>query len=120
MRIKLLGTAAGGGFPQWNCDCPNCRSARAGEARASPGLQCCVAVGDDQGDSLVPRRRLARHPSPSRGACRGERADLLAEALSTGSLLPSADLDQTLGLFVLREGEPLRVFATPAGSPRGL
>ena len=44
---------------------------------------------------------------------RGERADLLAESVVNGILLSSADLDQTLGLFVLREGEPLRVFATP-------
>ena len=113
MRIKLLGTAAGGGFPQWNCDCTNCRSARAGEARASPRLQCCVAVGDDEGDrwflvgaSPDIRAQVEALPRRSRGPARG--------SVVEGILLPSADLDQTLGLFVLREGEPLRVFATPA------
>jgi pyrroloquinoline quinone biosynthesis protein B len=113
MRVKLLGTAAGGGFPQWNCDCPNCRSARSREARASPRLQCCVAVGGDEGDrwflvgaspdiwaqiETLPRRLAG----PARGS------------VVEGILLPSADLDETLGLFVLREGEPIRVFATPA------
>ena len=113
MRIKLLGTAAGGGFPQWNCDCTNCRSARAREARASPRLQCCVAVGDDEGDrwfligaSPDILAQVEALPRRSKGPVRG--------SVVEGILLPSADLDQTLGLFALREGEPLRVFATPA------
>jgi pyrroloquinoline quinone biosynthesis protein B len=112
MRIKLLGTAAGGGFPQWNCDCANCRSARAGEARARPRLQCCVAVGDDQGArwflvgaSPDIRTQVESLPRRTSGPARG--------SVVNGIFLPSADLDQTLGLFVLREGEPLRVFATP-------
>src|SRR4051812_22594344 len=113
MRVKLLGTAAGGGFPQWNCDCPNCRSARAREARASPRLQCCVAVGDDAGArwflvgaSPDIRAQVEALPRRSGGPARG--------SVVEGILLPSADLDQALGLFVLREGDPSRVFATPA------
>ena len=113
MRIKLLGTAAGGGFPQWNCDCANCRSARAGDARASPRLQCCVAIGDDRADrwflvGASPDIRAQVEALPRR------RGGLARSSVVEGILLPSADLDQTLGLFVLREGEPLRVFATPA------
>ena len=114
MRVKLLGTAAGGGFPQWNCDCPNCRGARAGDPRASPRLQCCIAIGNDDGEhwflvgaspdiraqlEMLPRRE----PGPS---ARG--------SVVEGVLLPSGDIDQTLGLFALREGEPIRVFASPA------
>src|SRR5438045_461577 len=49
MRIRVLGSAAGGGFPQWNCGCANCRDVRAG----APGLvrrtQDCVAVSADGG-----------------------------------------------------------------------
>lgn len=113
MRVKLLGTAAGGGFPQWNCDCRNCRAARAGEARAAPRLQSCVAVGDESGASwfLIGaspdlRAQLESLPRPPGGPARIRVVE--------GILLPSADLDQVLGLFLLREGDPLRIFATPA------
>src|ERR1700688_2850879 len=47
MRIILLGTAAGGGLPQWNCNCPNCREARAGSTRVVPRTQSSVAVSAD-------------------------------------------------------------------------
>jgi pyrroloquinoline quinone biosynthesis protein B len=112
MRVKLLGTAAGGGFPQWNCDCRNCRSARAGETWASSRLQCSVAIGDDDGESWFligasPDIRAQVEALPRRSAMRARRR------VVEGILLPSADLDQTLGLFMLREGDPLRVFATP-------
>jgi pyrroloquinoline quinone biosynthesis protein B len=113
MRIKLLGTAAGGGFPQWNCACANCQRARTGEARARPRLQCCSAVADDRGErwflvgaSPDIRMQVEALPRQTGKTARG--------SVVQGILLPSADLDQTLGLFVLREGEPLRVFATPA------
>lgn len=113
MRVKLLGTAAGGGFPQWNCDCANCRCARLGDPRASPRLQACVAVGlDDEsgwfliGASPDVRAQLEMLPRPSQGRPRG--------SVVEGVLLASSDLDHVLGLFALREGEPLRVLATPA------
>ena len=47
MRIKVLGAAAGGGFPQWNCGCSNCSKARAGDPRLEPRTQECVAVSAD-------------------------------------------------------------------------
>ena len=47
MTIRLLGTAAGGGVPQWNCNCPVCREARAGTARVLPRTQSSVAVSAD-------------------------------------------------------------------------
>src|ERR1019366_9523893 len=47
MRIILLGTAAGGGLPQWNCNCPNCREARAGSTRVVPRTQSSAAVSAD-------------------------------------------------------------------------
>jgi pyrroloquinoline quinone biosynthesis protein B len=112
MRIKLLGTAAGGGFPQWNCDCPNCRAARLGDPRASTRFQACVAIGDDDGErwflvgaSPDIRAQLEMLPRPSGGRPRG--------SVVEGILLGAADLDQVLGLFALREGDPIRVFATP-------
>jgi pyrroloquinoline quinone biosynthesis protein B len=47
MRVVLLGTAAGGGFPQWNCWCPTCRVARDTPARAHPRTQSSIAVSAD-------------------------------------------------------------------------
>ncbi len=47
MRVHLLGTAAGGGFPQWNCHCPNCHGVRGATIRARPRTQTAVAVSGD-------------------------------------------------------------------------
>ncbi len=47
MRIRVLGSAAGGGFPQWNCGCPNCRGVRAGTVKATPRTQESVAISGD-------------------------------------------------------------------------
>src|SRR6266568_3470706 len=47
MSIRVLGSAAGGGFPQWNCGCPNCRGVRAGTLKAIPRTQESVAVSSD-------------------------------------------------------------------------
>ena len=47
MRVLVLGSAAGGGFPQWNCNCRGCRAARAGDGRALPRTQSSLAVSAD-------------------------------------------------------------------------
>src|SRR5438046_6584233 len=47
MRVKILGSAAGGGFPQWNCGCSNCRSVRAGNFHGKPRSQAEVALSAD-------------------------------------------------------------------------
>ena len=87
MRIRVLGSAAGGGFPQWNCGCPNCRGVRDGsDPRAVPRTQESVAVSAD-GDDWFLLNVLARDPPADRGvprpasaraaplADRGHRAD---------------------------------------------
>ena len=48
MRIRLLGSAAGGGVPQWNCNCAICREARAGKGRVLPRSQSSVAISADE------------------------------------------------------------------------
>jgi len=110
MRIRLLGTSAGGGFPQWNCACRVCLAAREGGAR--PRLQSSVAVSADglhwfllnaspdvrfQIEAFAPLR-------PPRGALRGSGIEAV--------LLTNADLDHTLGLLLLREGGALRTYAS--------
>ena len=48
MRVKILGSAAGGGFPQWNCACPNCRTVRAGTFHGQARTQTQVAFSEDE------------------------------------------------------------------------
>lgn len=110
MHIHLLGTAAGGGFPQWNCHCKNCRGLRSGTVRARPRLQSCLALSADGrrwfliGASPDIRAQIESFP-PLRpeGAVRGSGIE--------GVLLAGADLDHVLGLLVLREGGQLAIHA---------
>ncbi len=111
MRVRLLGTAAGGGFPQWNCACRNCRAVRSGDRRTLPRTQTCVALsGDDRRWFLVgasPDIRSQIESFPPLGV-----DDRVRGTALEGILLTSADLDQVLGLFFRREGGPLCVHAS--------
>jgi pyrroloquinoline quinone biosynthesis protein B len=114
MRIRLLGTAAGGGFPQWNCNCTNCRTARLDPATATPRTQSCIAVSSDGrrwflvNASPDIRSQIESFPPlhPPAGSVRGTGIAAV--------LLTNADLDHVLGLFNLRESGPLVVHATAA------
>src|SRR5690242_7243985 len=110
MHVIILGSAAGGGVPQWNCGCPNCRAARQdGHGRT----QSSVAVSAD-GERWVllnaspdVRTQLARHPALQP---RGARDTPIAAVILT-----DGEIDHTLGLMLLREsGAALPVYA-PAG-----
>ena len=119
MRVRLLGTAAGGGFPQWNCACRNCRAVRSGDRRTLPRTQACVALsGDDRRWFLVgasPDIRSQIESFPPLGV-----GDRVRGTALEGILLTSADLDQALGLFFLREGGPLCVHASGSVRPFAL
>jgi pyrroloquinoline quinone biosynthesis protein B len=110
MRIRVLGSAAGGGFPQWNCGCPNCRGLREGSVRAQARTQECVAVSADGGDWLLlncsPEIRQQVESFPGLHP-RGPRDSPIA-----GIVLTNGDLDHCLGLLSLRESHPLVVYAT--------
>ncbi|HEV2472604.1 MAG TPA: pyrroloquinoline quinone biosynthesis protein PqqB [Chthonomonadales bacterium] len=106
--MRLLGTAAGGGFPQWNCRCTNCRDSRENPKEAEPRLQSGIAVSAD-GDrwflvnaSPDIRFQVEAFP-PLRGNGNTGRGSAI-EAV----LLTNGDLDHTLGLVLLREGEKIR------------
>jgi pyrroloquinoline quinone biosynthesis protein B len=111
MRVKVLGSAAGGGFPQWNCGCSNCSRLRAGTLRGRPRTQTQVAVSGSQSAWFLLnaspdlRQQILRDPefAPSNGS----RGTPIA-----GIILTSADVDSVIGLLHLREFQPLRVFAT--------
>ena len=53
MRIRVLGSSAGGGFPQWNCNCPNCDGFRRGTLKAHARTQSSIAISADGSDWLL-------------------------------------------------------------------
>lgn len=112
MHVILLGTAAGGGFPQWNCWCPTCRIAREDPERARPRSQSSIAFSADGlrwflgNASPDVREQLSLLP---RAAVKGVR-----HVPVEGIVLTDAELDHTLGLTLLREGRLLQIIATPA------
>jgi pyrroloquinoline quinone biosynthesis protein B len=112
MQIILLGTAAGGGFPQWNCWCPGCRIARGEPRRARPRTQSSAAVSADGrrwfllNASPDVRDQLARLPVVPPD---GPRYLPVAGVVAT-----DAELDHTLGIVLLREGRRLRLYLTCA------
>jgi pyrroloquinoline quinone biosynthesis protein B len=113
MHIRILGSAAGGGVPQWNCRCANCEAVRAGSPHVRPRTQSSLAVSADGRNwfllNVSPDIRqqilafppLGPPPSKERG-----------QAIS-GCVLTDAELDHTAGLLMLREGEPFFILATP-------
>jgi pyrroloquinoline quinone biosynthesis protein B len=113
MRVKILGSAAGGAFPQWNCACANCRAVRAGTFRGKPRSQTQVAITQDGHSWFLlgasPDLRAQIESTPELHPREGLRQSPIA-----GVVLASADLDHVLGLLLLRELQPLRVYATPS------
>ena len=109
MRCLVLGSAAGGGFPQWNCGCALCTLARDGDPRARPRTQVSIAVTADGARWLVVgappdmRQQILANPAL---APAGPRHSPIA-----GVVLVSADVDGIAGLLVLREQQALRIWA---------
>jgi pyrroloquinoline quinone biosynthesis protein B len=116
MNVKILGSAAGGGFPQWNCACPNCRSLRAGTFRGKPRSQTQVAISADShswfllGASPDLRAQIEATPELHPRQQPPEKAP--RDSPVAGVVLLNADIDHVLGLLLLRELQPLRVHAT--------
>ncbi|MDQ2766915.1 MAG: pyrroloquinoline quinone biosynthesis protein PqqB [Gemmatimonadota bacterium] len=112
MHVILLGTAAGGGFPQWNCWCPTCRVAREEPLRARPRTQSSIAFSVDGlrwflgNASPDVREQLAQLPH--------EPVEGVRHVPVEGIVLTDAELDHTLGVALLREGRLLQLIATPA------
>jgi len=110
LLIRVLGSAAGGGFPQWNCGCANCRGIRDNTLRARARSQECVAVSADGASWLLlncsPEIRQQIESFPGLHP-RAPRHSPIA-----GIVLTNGDLDHCLGLLSLRESHPLVVYAT--------
>jgi pyrroloquinoline quinone biosynthesis protein B len=111
MHIKILGSAAGGGFPQWNCNCRNCRSLRDGTLNSKARTQTQVAICQDNRAWFLlnasPDLRLqieatwVLHPRNY-----GRNSPIAAVLLTSG------DIDQVAGLLSLRELQPFRIYCT--------
>ncbi len=112
MRVRILGSAAGGGLPQWNCRCANCQAARADSPNVQPRTQSSVAVSADGcawyllNVSADVRQQIVRCPdlAPPTQALRGTRI--------AGCVLTDAEIDHTSGLLQLREGCTFGIFST--------
>lgn len=111
MQVHVLGAAAGGGFPQWNCNCRNCDGVRKGTIRARPRTQSSITVSPDGVNWVL------FNASP----------DVLAQVKSFPALQPArairdtgiraivlvdGQVDHTTGLLMLREGKPLDIWCT--------
>jgi pyrroloquinoline quinone biosynthesis protein B len=112
LRVRVLGSAAGGGFPQWNCGCPRCAGVRSGSLSARPRTQESVAIRGERGGWLLVnaspevRAQLESFPPLHPRAPRDTPVE--------GVVLVNGDLDHVLGLLSLREGQRLVVHATAA------
>jgi len=114
----ILGAAAGGGFPQWNCNCDVCRLAWAGDPRVKPRTQASIAVttGPNGPSSFADSSFVLINASP----------DLRQQIIATPALQPrglrmspiaavvltGAEVDQTAGLLTLRERGPFGLYGT--------
>src|ERR1700716_2169507 len=107
----VLGSAAGGGFPQWNCRCPVCSLAWGGDVRVRPRTQASLAVTADGENWLLinasPDLREQLRHSRALHPRAGTRGSPIKAVLLTG-----AEIDQVAGLLSLREREPFAVCAT--------
>jgi pyrroloquinoline quinone biosynthesis protein B len=108
VNIRILGSAAGGGFPQWNCRCPTCEAARAG-VRARPRTQSSLAIRGAEGPWFLV------NASPDARQQLEAIADVHVNGVRTppvaGVLLTDAEIDHTAGLLLMRESSaPVRVY----------
>ena len=103
MRITILGSAAGGGFPQWNCNCRNCAGVRSGEVNAKPRTQSSIFVQPNAGVEGVLfnaspdiLEQIRCHPTLQPGRA-------LRDTAIAGVILMDGQIDHCTGLFMLRE-----------------
>jgi pyrroloquinoline quinone biosynthesis protein B len=113
MRITVLGSAAGGGFPQWNCNCRNCAGLRAGTLRARPRTQSSIFIRPDDGADGVLFNASPDILEQIRANPILQPARALRDSAIAGVVLMDGQVDHATGLFMLRErGSPLPLWCT--------
>lgn len=103
MRITVLGSAAGGGFPQWNCNCRNCAGVRTGSVRAKARTQSSIFVMPDEGADGVLFNASPDILQQIRGNAALQPARALRDTAIAGVVLMDGQVDHATGLFMLRE-----------------
>ncbi|HVC96786.1 MAG TPA: pyrroloquinoline quinone biosynthesis protein PqqB, partial [Pirellulales bacterium] len=110
MRVRILGSAAGGGLPQWNCRCANCAAVRAGVVHVRPRTQSSVALSaDGQAWFLLNvspdiRQQILAFSALGPAVGTAPRGTTSRGTGITGCVLTDAELDHAAGLLFLREG----------------
>ncbi len=113
MRITVLGAAAGGGFPQWNCNCANCAGVRAGTLRAEPRTQSSIFIRPDNSDDGVLFNASPDILEQIRANPALQPGRTLRDTAIAGVVLMDGQVDHTTGLFMLRERDaPLPLWCT--------
>ncbi|TIQ37952.1 MAG: pyrroloquinoline quinone biosynthesis protein PqqB [Mesorhizobium sp.] len=113
MRVKIIGSAAGGGFPQWNCNYRLSRTARAGMAGVHSRTQSCIAASSDGAGWVLfnaspdIRQQIAQTPELQPAADAPLRSTPIRAVVLT-----NADVDHIAGLLSLRERQPFAIYAT--------
>ena len=112
MKVLVLGSAAGGGFPQWNCNCSNSSQARKNPQRAKPRTQSSIAVSVDNGKNWFlfnasPDLRQQINDNVALQPKNGIRHSPIL-----GAFITNGDIDHIAGLLNLRESHPLSIYAT--------
>lgn len=114
MFVHVLGSGAGGGFPQWNCNCANCKGVREGTIKASPRTQSSIAVSANGTDWILfntspdIKKQLDQFPAlqPARE---------VRDTAITAIVITDAQIDHVTGMLTLREhNKPWEVYTTRA------
>jgi len=111
MKIRVLGAAAGGGFPQWNCNHPNSHRARQNDPAARQRTQSSIAISHDGEDWFLFNASPDLRQQINDNDILQPKKDLRHSPIQ-GVMLTNADVDHVAGLLNLRESQPLRLYAT--------
>lgn len=111
MHIHILGSAAGGGFPQWNCNCANCAGFRNGRLNAKARTQSSIAVSDD-GESWILCNASPDIRAQLQAFAPMQPGRALRDTGIAAIVLMDSQIDHTTGLLMLREGCPHEVWCT--------
>lgn len=115
MRITVLGSAAGGGFPQWNCNCRNCAGVRSGAVNARPRTQSSIFVQPDATPDGILFNASPDILQQIRSNAALQPGRRLRDSAIAGVVLVDGQIDHSTGLFMLRErGTPLPLWCTDA------
>ena len=110
LRVVVLGAAAGGGVPQWNCGCPNCRAARNGRPEIQSTQASIAITADGEHWFLINaspdlRQQLIATPQLH------PKAGKLRHTPISGVILTNGEIDAVAGLLSMREGSPFTIYA---------